>query len=206
MACSLKADIKMHGKSGIHTNFTALMMIILLLCLQVTCIAAQKTEDKVDLSSTPKNTLNKFSEHDGHYIPLEAYFISIPLDTNFIGIDLMAGRDWIYVSPALKESSSFLPNKSKENFIQLSDGKHVWTKFFWKSRIAVKDDLKIGTIVISMEKWGGEYYVQPDSYEQSSHYLWCMARIIDTNNIDNGYVTVSGPSKVGIKNLRVIVL
>ncbi|NVN99082.1 MAG: hypothetical protein HXX17_07125 [Geobacteraceae bacterium] len=140
--------------------------------------------------------LNPVGDYDRHYVPLEAYFI---------GKDSLSSDHWIYVSLALKEQSVFLKDSTSENFVLLNDGKHVWTKYFWKSRPAAESDLKIGTIVIFLEKGGDLYYVQPNNYETSLDYLWIMATIIDVNDIAKGYVTVSGPSKVGLGNLRVVI-
>ncbi len=174
-----------------------LIVLIVVFCLDFDCTAAQGNDTcPADRVSSNSDKAHSFRELDRHFVPM---------DTFLVGDKALIGRDWIYVYPALKESFPLQPKMSSDRFFLLKNGKHVWLKFSWKSRIATKEDLKVGTLVSYIEKWGDKYYIPPTSYEEVSNRLWLIAKITDIKNIKDGYVTVSGPSFVGVDSLRVIV-
>lgn len=134
-------------------------------------------------------------EFDKHFLSNNVFFVSD---------ELLADKDWMYIVPAFKEM--FVNNNKvlADSYVSLKDGKHFWGKFNWKSQPAQIRELKTGLIVIYAEKWGGDYYVPPESYSDATNRLWVMAKIINIDNINNGFITVSGPSMVGLDAVRII--
>lgn len=138
-----------------------------------------------------------FASEDDHYIQPDDYFIST---------EAFKDQDWIRVNLAKQQEAPKKETKGEAKFMQITDGKTVWTKIFWKTRIATKEDLKIGTIVVALDVSGDEsIYRAPESKEEARTAPWFMAKITDTSDLYKDYVTVSGGFKVKIDAMRVIV-
>ncbi len=133
---------------------------------------------------------------DDHYIQGDDYFIADqPLGDN----------SWIYVRLAKLTTPPSGQTKGDAKFMQVTDGKEVWTKYFWKTRKASNADLKLGTMVIMCEIGGDDStYRAPNSKEEGRSSNWFMAKITDMSDTYRGYVTVSGPYKASLNNLRIL--
>lgn len=180
-------------------NINVLILLVVFVCLQVDCVAVQgagpKTAQQDSVQALPTHSDEIETVLDKHFLPV---------DTLFISSELIEDRDWMYVFPVLKESFVNNGKVLAENFISLKDGKHLWSRYSWKSRSADKKELRVGSFVIYAEKMGSEYYVSPESLIDATNRLWLMARITNVDNIKNGFIAVSGPNMVGIDAVRII--
>jgi len=132
-----------------------------------------------------------------HFIQNDEYFIS---KVEFKNVD------WIHVNLAKMIEPASAKTKGESKFLQITDGKEVWTKHFWKTKPAVKTEIKIGTIVIMAEIGGDDdIYIAPENKDEAREAAWFIAKITDTSDLFKDFVTVSGGYKAHVKNLRVIV-
>jgi hypothetical protein len=126
-------------------------------------------------------------------------------DDVFITRETYKNQDWIYVYLAKMTKEPTKETKQEGQFLQVIDGKSVWTKFFYVTRIATPDDLKIGTIVISPEISGeDDVYRAPENKDEARNSAWYLAKITDVSDLYKEYVTVSGGYKIRVDALRVI--
>jgi len=136
------------------------------------------------------------SDADAHYIQPSDYFIS---DREFPN----QGRIYVYLAKVVKAPTA--QTKNEGQFMKVRDGKEIWTKYHWKSRIATKADIRIGAIVISFDDniIDNEVYMAPKNKDQARNGQWFMGKIIDTTDLYKGYVTVAGGYKVDVNNIRI---
>jgi hypothetical protein len=136
-----------------------------------------------------------FAEDDDHFIQSDDYFISSTPYGN---------QTWIYVYIAKMVAPPTVQTKGQGQFMQVIDGKKLWTKYFWVTRIATESDIKIGQEVIALDvaDEDGVYRV-PENKEEARTTNWYMARITDVSDLFKGYVTVSGGYKINVDALRI---
>jgi hypothetical protein len=135
------------------------------------------------------------SDADAHYIQPSDYFIS---DREF------PNQGWIYVYLAKVVTAPTAQTKNEGQFMKVHDGKEIWIKYHWKSRIATKADIRIGAIVISFDdNIIDNVYMAPKNKDQARNGQWFMGKIIDTTDLYKGYVTVAGGYKVDVNNIRI---
>jgi len=133
---------------------------------------------------------------DQHYIQRDDYFIQNK------GLGQEA---WIYVDVAKMVTPPSAETKREAEFMKIKDGQNMWTKHYWKTRIASRNELRMGMHVIAFnDNQRGDVYVAPENKSSSRGGAWFYAKITDTSDMYRGYVTVSGNYKVGLKNLRLI--
>jgi hypothetical protein len=138
-----------------------------------------------------------YAEEDTHFIQPDDYFISS---------DAYRTQAWISVYLAKMQETPTKETKNEAKFLQVIDGKEVWTKNYYKTVIAAKSDIKIGTIMIALDVAGeGDVYRAPESKDEARTANWFIAKITDVSDLYKGYVTVSGGYKVKIDAMRVIV-
>ncbi len=138
-----------------------------------------------------------FAEEDDHFIQSDDYFISKePYKT----------QAWIYVHLAKMKTPATAETKNEAEFMQVGDGSELWTKNYWQTRMATKDDLRLGVVVIVLDSQGDEgVYRAPENKEEARTSSWFIAKITDLSDLYKGHLTVSGGYKVDPKALRVIV-
>ena len=137
-----------------------------------------------------------FAEDDDHFIQSNDYFIAER------GLE---GNEWIYVTLAKMVTAPSAETKSEGEFFKVIDGNKVWTKYYWKTGIAQKNEIRLGTVVICSESRSDDgVYKAPESKDTARASSWFMAKITDTSDMYKGYVTVSGGYKVAPANMRVI--
>ncbi|MGL4369834.1 MAG: DUF4199 domain-containing protein [Spirochaetota bacterium] len=137
------------------------------------------------------------AEEDDHYIQPDDYFISK---------DAFKDQDYINVALAKMKEAPKKETKSEAKFMQIADGKELWTKNYWKTRKADKADLKLGVVVIMLDAQGEEGdYRAPENKEDARTTSWFIAKITDLSDLYKDFVTVSGGYKVNIDALRVVV-
>ncbi len=131
---------------------------------------------------------------DMHYIQADDYFIS----------ERAFESGWIRVDLAKMVQSSSPNTKNEGKFMDVKDGREVWTTHFWKTRPATQSDLRLGTVVIAFDYEQGEAYIRPENQERARTGEWFMAKITDTSTLYQNVVMVSGGYRVKTDNLRVI--
>jgi hypothetical protein len=136
-----------------------------------------------------------FAEDDDQFIQTDDYFIS--------RVDFK-GQAWIHVHLAKMTTPATPETKNEAEFMQITDGNKLWTKYYWTSRIATPAEVKIGALVITFDASDGDVYRAPENRDEARTGSWFMARITDTSDLYKGYVTVSGGYKVDAKALRIV--
>lgn len=132
---------------------------------------------------------------DDHYIQPDDYFISDrPLE----------GHSWIRINVAKMIEAPNANTNGEAKFLVVKDGKEIWTKNYWQSRIATESELKLGAPVIMFDYSSGNIYIPPKQRDDARTDNWFMAKITDTSTIYKGHVLVSGGYNVSINNIRVI--
>jgi hypothetical protein len=140
------------------------------------------------------STAPLFADDDEHFIGADHYFIATE----------KLKQGWMYVTLATMKTPASAQSKNEAEFITVRDGAEVWTKFYYKTRIAKKEEIKIGLEVIMLEVEADGVYRAPENKDEAFGNNWFMAKITDVSDIFKGYVTVSGGYKVKLENLRVV--
>ncbi|TGL63383.1 hypothetical protein [Leptospira sarikeiensis] len=138
-----------------------------------------------------------FAEEDSHYIQPDDFFISREEYTDQTYINVYIGKE---MTPA-----SATKTKGEGEFLQVTDGKKYWTKYFYMTRLATDKDLKLGTKVIMFDMGTEDGYRAPATKEEARTGSWFMATITDVSDLFKGIVTVSGGYKIQKNNIRAIV-
>jgi hypothetical protein len=134
---------------------------------------------------------------DRHYIQSDDFFISE---------QPMGDQAWIYVTLSKMTQPPNAQTKGEAEFFRIANGASQWTKYFWRTRLARPDEIRLGALMIMFEgRQVVDVYQQPENKESARRDAWFMARITDVSDLYKGYVTVSGGYKVSPKNLRVLV-
>jgi len=159
-------------------------------------IVNRSTETKApETKAKKKPSYGKDTSGDEHYIQPDDFFIS--------NEDLKS-RAWMHVQLAKMITSPTAQTKSEAEFMKVHDGKQLWTKYYWSSRIATGADLKLGTLVIMLDDTDGEgLYSPPEDKNQARNKSWFIAKITDTSDLFKGYVMVSGGYKVRVEAMRI---
>lgn len=132
---------------------------------------------------------------DEHYIQPDDYFVQ------HHGLEKHA---WIYVELAKAVTVPSSDTKGEGEFMKVRDGQNYWTKHYWRTRIASKEELKLGLHVIAFNNNHRDgVYRAPDKKSKARGGAWFYAKITDMSDMFKGFVTVSGNYKVGLKNIRV---
>ncbi|GAB4221120.1 MAG TPA: hypothetical protein PL059_02295 [Spirochaetota bacterium] len=132
---------------------------------------------------------------DAHFIQDDDYFVS----------NQPYKQGWIYVDLAKMIQPAKPETKNEAQFMTVREGKELWTKYFFQSRIAAIGECKVGTIVICFnDNEKDEVYHAPEDKDSARNGSWFMARITDMSDLYKGYVTVSGGYKVNKENIRII--
>ncbi|HPR36312.1 MAG TPA: hypothetical protein PLT13_01850 [Spirochaetota bacterium] len=136
------------------------------------------------------------SAEDNHYLDDEHYFISK---------EKLSGG-WINVALATMKTPASAETKNEAEFLTVTDGEEIWTKFYYKTRVLKKEEIKKGVVVISLEAGDEDgAYRAPESKDEAIGGSWFMAKITDLSDMYKGYVTVSGGYKVRLDNMRVVI-
>ena len=133
---------------------------------------------------------------DAHYIQSDDYFIQKhALDNNA----------WMYVDLAKAVTEPSSSTNGDGEFMKISDGHNYWTKFSWRTRIASKNELRLGMHVIAFnDNHRDGVYRAPDKKDRARGGRWFYAKITDMSDVYKGYVTVSGNYKVSLSNIRLL--
>lgn len=161
------------------------------------------TGKKSDSSDSESATSKKRSEapgadgSDAHYIQPDDYFISK---------EALGSRAWMWVTLAKVVTAPTAATKYEGQFMAVHDGKEMWTKTYWRTRIGTKADIRLGAMIIAFNgNQNDDIYQAPKNKKEARNEGWYMAKITDTSDIYKGYVMVSGGYRVDVDNIRVAV-
>lgn len=153
--------------------------------------------DESSAASGEEQTLPPSVNDDEHFIQNDDYFIQKH------GLENNA---WIWVELAKMVTPPSAETKREGEFMKVQDGQNYWTKYYWKTRIASKNELRMGLHVIAFnDNQRDDLYRAPEKKSSARGGGWFYAKITDMSDMYRGFVTVSGNYKVGLKNLRVII-
>jgi hypothetical protein len=157
---------------------------------------AKNSSSDTSSSSSKKGGFFGGGSGDAHFIEDDYYFIAKePYKSGWINVYVTK-----VVTPATKAT------KNEGQFMIISSGDEVWTKYFWRTRVATASDLKVGKVVIASEAHSAEGGVYSGPENKSEAYeSWFMSKITDMSEKHKGYVTVAGNYKVSIDALRITV-
>lgn len=134
---------------------------------------------------------------DDHYIQDDDFFIAE---------EELGSHQWIYVYVAKMVTPATKETKNEAKLMRVKDSKEIWTKIYWKTRMATKSDIKIGAIVICFDGSNDDGVNQPPKEkDEARQWNWFMGKITDTSDLHKGFVTIAGGSKVSLNALRVVV-
>lgn len=136
-----------------------------------------------------------FAGDDAHYINSDQYFITKEKLT----------QGYIYVTIATMKTPATAQTKNEAEFLTVRDGEEIWTKYYYKTRIAAKAELKLGLEIIAFEATTDDLYRAPENKDEAIGNNWFMAKITDVSDMYKGYVTVSGGYKIKLDNIRIAV-
>lgn len=137
-----------------------------------------------------------FALDDAHFIQDDDYFVSdAPLKQGYIWVHLAK-----MIQPAKPET------KNEAQFMKVGSGEELWTKYYWKTRVAQINECKIGSTVICFnDNIDNDVYKAPEDKDSARNSLWFMAKITDMSDLYKGFITVSGGYKVDKENVRIII-
>lgn len=135
------------------------------------------------------------SGEDAHFIQPDDYFVAE---------QELGDHTYIYVTLSKMITKPSTNTKDEGEFMGVRSGKNKWSGFFWNSRIAAKNELKLGMIIILYEDNSkNSVYQAPVKKDRARGGRWFMAKITDMSDMYKGYVTTSGNYKVGLNNIRI---
>lgn len=135
------------------------------------------------------------SGDDAHFIQPDDYFISK---------EELGGNSYIYVNLAKMVTAPSSNTKDEGEFMKVHDGQNLWTNHIWQSRIASKNELRLGMHFIAFHDNNQKgVYQAPAKKDRARGGTWWYAKITDMSDMYKGFVTVSGNYKVGINNIRI---
>ncbi len=154
------------------------------------------SDNSQDTGTKSKKKYSGESTGDAHYVDSDVVFVSK---------EPFKGSGWIYVQASKVVTPPSAKTKNEGEYMIISDGSQIWTKYVWKTRIAAEKELKIGLIIIAFERTDGDINYSPENKSQALANNWFMAKITDISDKHKGYVTVSGGYKINLDNMRVSV-
>jgi hypothetical protein len=136
---------------------------------------------------------------DQHYVSADSeYFVA---DQDYNG-----GWQWVVLARMLRPASDTTHGEAQ--FISLGGnktaGERFWSRYFWKTRVAKPDDLKVAKVVFCADLGEGEIYRAPRSRQETLENRWWMATITDVSDLYKQEVRV-GEYRVNVNAMRVVV-
>jgi hypothetical protein len=137
---------------------------------------------------------------DQHYVnPAEEYFVAEQ--------DYNGGWQWVVLARMIRPASD--TTKGEAQFMSLGGnkaaGERFWSHYYWKTRLATPDDIKVGKVVFVADLSEADVYRPPHSRQEVLENRWWMATVTDVTDMFKQQVMV-GEYRVNINSLRVMAL
>ena len=137
---------------------------------------------------------------DNHYLDSSEVFIAQQEATE---------SEWVAVAIArmLEEPSS--RTRGEGQFLVIgagagwSAGQRVWTRYYWRTRIATPDDARLGKLIFVPELTENAVHRQPNDRQEALNGSWFMATITDLADMYKRQVTAAGEYHVALGAMRV---
>jgi hypothetical protein len=134
---------------------------------------------------------------DQHYINAdEEYFVA---DQEYNG-------GWQYVTLARMLRPASDTTKGEAQFMSLGGhktaGQRFWSRWFWRTRLATPDDVKVGKIVVCLDAQDENGYRPPQNREETLGTSWWMGTVTDVTDMYKQQA-MAGEFRVSINCLRV---
>lgn len=159
--------------------------------------SSNKDNSGSEVSGSKSKSKSKYSGEatgDEHYIDDDIVFVSQ---------EPYKGSGWIYVYAAKVVTPPSSKTKNEGQYMVVREGNEIWTKNYWKTRIASEKELKVGLVIIAFERNEDDMNQAPENKSQALQGSWFMAKITDMSDKYRGYVTVSGGYHISLENIRV---
>lgn len=153
-------------------------------------------EGSKDLSAEIlKNALSP-TNLDSHYLTREDYFVS---DRE------LGNKEWIRVSVAKMLTPASATTNQQAEFLSAQSGSSIWSQYYYKTRVAAKEELIPGTMVICLDTMDNGIYRSPKDNSEARNAAWWLSRITDNSEIFKGYVIVGANYKVALNAIRIVI-
>ena len=179
----------------------SIILMIVATLLITACVPRLKVSsllpDVVQVASTTDNPSAPTTViEDKHYIQTDDFFVSeIPL----------TDQHYVYVGVAKMIVAPSEESNQQAKFKLTRSDSVIWTQHYHKTRIASKDDLKVGKEVIFFRGTDAEgNYRAPLDADEAHNGDWRLSKIQDLGSLSQGIVTVSGGDRIKRDNIRVI--
>lgn len=134
------------------------------------------------------------SAEDAHGLQSDDYFTS--------DRDPEGARTYVHLAKMIEPPSE--KTKEEAQFMDLKDGSAFWTRRYWRTRLATRDDLKPAALVVVFEgNHANGVYQAPNSKDDALTGNWFMGRITDVSDLARNLVKV-GADNVSLTALRVM--
>lgn len=151
------------------------------------------TDGTKDLTVPTLAEALSLTKQDSHFLTLEDYFVS---DVKY------EGQSWIRAWPAKMLVPATPATGFEAEFLNPS-GESMMREHFYKTRIAMKEELRPGTLVICLDAADNDIYRAPANADEARFCTWWLARVTDTSEAHLGYIMV-GSFKVALNAIRLV--
>lgn len=133
---------------------------------------------------------------DSHFLSREEYFVG---DTE------LGSQEWIRVGVAKMTKAASSSTNGEAEFLSTQTGTTLWTRHFFKTRVAIKEELRPGTMVICLDTADNGIYRAPKDGAEARKAVWWLSRVTDNSETFKGFVTVGGNYKVALNAVRIVI-
>lgn len=137
---------------------------------------------------------------DNHYLDSAEIFIS-PQE---------ATGSWTYLAIARMLEEPSARTRGEGQFLVVgagagyTAGQRVWTRYYWRTRIATQEDVRLGKQIFVPELSENGVYRQPNDRQEATNAGWWTATITDLTDMYKQQVTAAGEYHVNLGAMRVV--
>jgi len=134
---------------------------------------------------------------DQHYLnAAEEYFVGEQ--------DYSGGWQWVTLARMIRPASD--TTRGEAQFMSLGGnhpaGERFWSRYFWKTRLAAPDEIKVGKVVFVADLSEGDVYRPSHSRQETLENRWWMATVTDVTDLYKQQVVV-GEYRVNVNAVRI---
>jgi len=154
------------------------------------------TDGGKDITASVLQEALSQTKQDSHFLTREDYFVA---ETD------LGNKEWIRVGVAKMTKEASAATNGEAEFLSSQTGSTLWTKHFFRTRVAVKEDLQPGTMVICLDTAENGIYRAPRDGSEARSAVWWASRVTDNSEAYKGYVIVGGSYKVALDAIRLVI-
>jgi len=134
---------------------------------------------------------------DRHYLnATDEYFVAEQ--------DYNGGWQWVTLATMLRPASD--TTRGEAQFMSLGGnhpaGERFWSRYYWRTRLAAPEDIKVGKVIFVADLSEGEVYRPPHSRQEALENRWWMATVTDVSDMYKQQVS-AGDYKVNVNAVRI---